>query len=286
MKSIAPRLLPERVRMTLAFYVLVPLVTGFLFGMNHSGSARELSTAASLLYWTGIAFTFWWLLDIASRVTLAILRPWSPPLWSCLLVGSVAAMAVYAPFIQIYAREVFALLAAPGASYTPPRTVLSAGGEWLQLLKFSVVPAYWLTLTWLFGRLFGYPAYLAPFRPEPRAGGLPRAADAETTPARTGVFAEIPARLGLEVTSLHAEDHYVRVCTRLGDTLVRYRFNDAIKEASALGGVQVHRSHWVRVEAVEEVLTEDGARRLRLKNGMVIPVSRTYLGVLKAVNLI
>ncbi|MGJ3230802.1 MAG: LytTR family DNA-binding domain-containing protein [Oceanicaulis sp.] len=284
-KSLPPALMQERVRLMLAFYGLAPVVTGLLFGMNHSGSARELSTPGSVIYWMGIAFIFWLVLDLSSRACLAVLKPWKPPVWAGLLAGSILAMVAFAPILQVYSREVFALLADPDTAYSPPRTVMSAGGDVVQLLKFSVVPAYWLTLTWVFGRLFGYPGYLAAYRPAPSVSPVLGAA-AQTVPAREGLFAEIPARLGLDVISLHAEDHYVRVCTRLGDTLIRYRFNDAIKEAARLGGVQVHRSHWVRVEAVDAVLTEDGARRLRLKNGMEIPVSRTYLGVLKAVGLI
>ena len=287
MKSMSPRRWPERVRLTLAFYVLVPLVTGLIFGVNHSGTARALSTHASVVYWMGIAFGFFLLLDIASRVCIALLKPWRPPVWVSLLGGSVLAMVAFAPFIQVYSREAFALLADPAASYAPPRTVISSDNDLVQLLKFTVVPAYWMGITFVFGRLFGYPGYLGEYRPAPAPvspvlGGAASGAVVE----RTGIFAEVPARLGLEITSLHAEDHYVRVCTRLGDTLIRYRFNDAVKEAAPLGGVQVHRSHWVTVDSVQDVTTEENGRRLRLKNGMTVPVSRTYLGVLKAVGLI
>jgi DNA-binding LytR/AlgR family response regulator len=104
-------------------------------------------------------------------------------------------------------------------------------------------------------------------------------------PERTGFRALLPFHLGSEVVSLQAEDHYVRVVTDKGNALVRYRFADALAEVRGLPGIQVHRSHWVAVRAVERVRTDAKGHRLVLNDGSEVPVSRSNVGVLKAAGL-
>ena len=60
-----------------------------------------------------------------------------------------------------------------------------------------------------------------------------------------------------------------------------YRFGDAVEELQAAEGLQVHRSWWVSEAAIAGSL-EATTRRLRLQNGVDIPVSRTYQRELEA----
>jgi DNA-binding LytR/AlgR family response regulator len=105
-------------------------------------------------------------------------------------------------------------------------------------------------------------------------------------PVRTGFRALTPYRLGLELVSLSSEDHYVRVVTDRGNALIRYRFSDALNEVKGLPGIQVHRSHWVAVRAIDRVAVSGKAYRLILNNGTEVPVSRTNVGVLRASGLL
>jgi len=85
-----------------------------------------------------------------------------------------------------------------------------------------------------------------------------------------------PSRLPPDVIALSAEDHYLRVFTRRGSSLIHHRFSDAVRELGE-AGVQVHRSWWVARGAVQGV-ERDGERRiLVLPGGLRAPVSRTYL---------
>lgn len=78
------------------------------------------------------------------------------------------------------------------------------------------------------------------------------------------------------VLRLSASDHFVEVVLP-GDThSLRMRFTDAIDEMDGIEGYCSHRSHWVARDAILGV-ERDGARiQLRLQNGDLVPVSRTF----------
>ena len=84
-----------------------------------------------------------------------------------------------------------------------------------------------------------------------------------------------------ELYALSAEDHYLRVHTSAGDTLILMRLYDAIRELDGIEGSQTHRSWWVAKDAVADVTRGDGRVSLGLKNGAIAPVSRSYQKTLK-----
>jgi hypothetical protein len=99
---------------------------------------------------------------------------------------------------------------------------------------------------------------------------------AETILDRAGVT---PATLAAIV----AEDHYCRVRRAGGgDTLIHYRFGDALIEISAIDGAQVHRGAWVAAGAVTGAIREGRRWRLILADGTRISVSATYLPKIRA----
>ena len=81
--------------------------------------------------------------------------------------------------------------------------------------------------------------------------------------------------------ALSAEDHYLRVYTEAGDALILMRLSDAIAELAHQDGAQTHRSWWVSRQAIKTVQRLDGRAELRLENGLVAPVSRSFLKPLK-----
>lgn len=76
---------------------------------------------------------------------------------------------------------------------------------------------------------------------------------------------------------LRAEDHYLRVFGDDVNELVLFRMSDALRELASVEGAQVHRSYWVARRAVEGFSIDSGQYELRLKDGTVIPVSRTFI---------
>ena len=51
---------------------------------------------------------------------------------------------------------------------------------------------------------------------------------------------------------------------------------DAVKQTPPALGMRVHRSHWVAHSAVDEVVIEGQSMKLKLHDGKIIPVSRTF----------
>ena len=84
------------------------------------------------------------------------------------------------------------------------------------------------------------------------------------------------------VLAVEAEDHYLRVHTDAGDELITARFGDALSELSRAPGFQTHRSWWVAADAIDEVRWLRGRGEAKLKCGLVVPISRSQAGPLKA----
>jgi len=90
--------------------------------------------------------------------------------------------------------------------------------------------------------------------------------------------------IGLEAWALKAEQHYVRVYGNKGDDLILYRFSDALRDVATLEGLQVHRSYWVAKAAIERIEAASTSYEIILKNGLRVPVSRTFKRQLEDLN--
>ncbi|MDC7676890.1 LytTR family DNA-binding domain-containing protein [Asticcacaulis machinosus] len=84
-----------------------------------------------------------------------------------------------------------------------------------------------------------------------------------------------------DLYALSAEDHYLRVHTSAGQTLILMRLYDAIRELDGIEGSQTHRSWWVAKDAIEDVSKEGGRVTFRLKGQVSAPVSRSFQKALK-----
>ena len=92
----------------------------------------------------------------------------------------------------------------------------------------------------------------------------------------------LPRPLRGPLWRISVADHYVEVTTDKGSSLVLMRLSDAIKEVAPTAGLQVHRSHWVALDAVRRGTRQNGRPALELVDGSVVPVSRTYLVAVRA----
>lgn len=111
-----------------------------------------------------------------------------------------------------------------------------------------------------------------------RVAALP----ATPNPTPPDFFRRIPPALGRDLLALEMEDHYLRIHTALGSDLILLRLRDALAELGSERGRQVHRSWWVAEGAVAS--TERGAGRLllKLRNGVNVPVSKTFRDQVKS----
>lgn len=106
---------------------------------------------------------------------------------------------------------------------------------------------------------------------------------ADTAPtAANGLQARLKAPYATaEIWALSAEDHYVRVHTSEGETLVLMRFSDAVDQMTGTEGLSVHRSWWVARNAVNAISRTSGGAEIILKSGASVPVARRRISVLK-----
>ena len=91
-----------------------------------------------------------------------------------------------------------------------------------------------------------------------------------------------PRLMGAELQAVEAQDHYLRLHTNRGTDLILMRLSDAVAELEGLEGARTHRSWWVAKAAVDRARPADGRAVLVLKSGVEVPVSRSYVGQLKA----
>ena len=90
-------------------------------------------------------------------------------------------------------------------------------------------------------------------------------------------FRRLPPHLGKNLIRISIQDHYVEAVTDRGKHLILMRFSDALDELSQAGGLQVHRSHWVKLDAVEKVHRTADRTKLEMTDGELVPVSRRHL---------
>ncbi|MBT8415739.1 MAG: LytTR family transcriptional regulator [Boseongicola sp.] len=86
--------------------------------------------------------------------------------------------------------------------------------------------------------------------------------------------------------ALSVEDHYVHVRTEKGAEMILMRLADAIREAAPVPGLQVHRSHWVALDAVRSAHKEGDRAVLTMTQGDDIPVSRANVPAIKEAGLL
>ncbi len=95
-------------------------------------------------------------------------------------------------------------------------------------------------------------------------------------------WSRVPGRLGQNLVALSAELHYLRVFTTEGDTLILFPFGRAVDQLQDENGMQIHRSHWIALDQIDEVVTRDGRMFCEMIGGLTLPVSRSYRSALKA----
>jgi hypothetical protein len=109
----------------------------------------------------------------------------------------------------------------------------------------------------------------------------PLAAAAEAGPV-VRFLERLPANLkGAALHAVEAEDHYVRVHTDRGSTLILMRLADATAELEGLEGARVHRSWWVARAAVAGAARRGAQTVLKLAGGVEAPVSRAQVAELR-----
>jgi len=105
-------------------------------------------------------------------------------------------------------------------------------------------------------------------------------------PAAPPLLDRLPLDKRGALLALSVEDHYVRVRTERGEDMLLMRLSDAIRETAPTPGLQVHRSHWVALDAVTTARRTGDRAILTLRDGADIPASRSHIKALKDAGLL
>ncbi len=217
------------------------------------GSYPPLSASVRYAFWIGMVFA-----GYASALVAEKLVPETSISRPDLRLGAVAlASALPLTFVAAWVIP----LVRPGHAYQP-----------LQLpALFGAVAAVQLAITFTLLRKSNVPLRPAPAQRRDTSGSFPRA-----------LLSRLPSRLGDEIVALEAEDHYLRVHTARGSDLVLMRLSDAIAAIEPGLGLQVHRSWWVAQDAICEIIRSEQRSHLKLRNGLLVPVGRTYWAAVRS----
>jgi len=220
-----------------------------------------------LVYWLGLAWAGYACYRPIGALVTRHGASLDLPEWSLWLLGCLIATVPMTVVVWLI-------------SALPPPLELPSAEAWIT--SYFYVLAIGAVVTMVFYLVQSKPAagavVVAPAMPEAPA---PAATPAPAI-GQPRLFDRLPPALGTELLALEMEDHYLRVHTALGSDLILLRMRDAVAELDGLNGAQVHRSWWVARAAVEAVERDGRNVRLVLAKGLVAPVARNMVPVLKS----
>ena len=229
------------------------------------GTAQQLGLAQRLVYWLAIVVTTYGVCRPVALLTLRALRPRVPSIWvAAALAGAVTGTPVT---LIVVAINLVAF---------NDRVGLGLLELWINCTLITIA-------TLIVGTLL-------------RQSQLQQAAAVAAAPASPpapmpqprgpALLERLPHPQRGRLLALSVRDHYVEVVTDRGRGLLLMRLSDAIGETEPVAGLQIHRSHWVALEAVKRVIKADGKVSVELPGGERLPVSRGFLPAAKEAGLV
>lgn len=229
-----------------------------------------LAMISGFLYWISAILPLWWFSHFISKIVLKQTSNTGWMLWVGLALGSVLAFLTadllgYFFFLNQVFEQWLGASPSPFAVPPPDFSNLLSIPVLLGALGHMVI---WLSANLSARFLIGNTIY------DPMRITIPNARPGAPAPAFLDRVAE-ERRQGL--FAIQAQEHYISVHTASGSELILYRFGDALKELSAVPGLQVHRSFWVANGSVIGHERKNGQLFLKLRNGLEVPVSRSFV---------
>lgn len=219
------------------------------------GTQGALSLLPRALYWAVVVGGSIFAGAMIDEIAIWLARPFAA--WVAILIGTGLMTLVYSPFVFVMS-QVFFSGDAPSAS------------KFAETMAYVFVP----TLT----------VFLVVHTLRPHLRPVEEEVPAEPTPLTDAprLTNRLVAPTG-NIYRVSANDHLTEVATSEGAEQIRMRFADAVIEMDPVPGCHVHRSHWVALDAISNLVRKEGKILVQLKNGDELPVSRTYRPGLEAV---
>ncbi len=272
--------------LAIAFYVGVPVFLGLLLGWTGAGEfGGQLSRPVAIAYWITGTLLLRVALEVSIRL-VALLAPKKKTPLVVLCVLSVPVHMIFVPPLYTVWQSIFIGYLPVGAEVQLPSPWYDSFSAFVfSLGSFTMVMVEWTLTNLLFDRVLGFPRFRETTGYTPREqnqvlSGKTAVEAKETEPPK--FMRRANSGIGTEIIALAAEDHYVRVHTPLGNDLIFCRFGDAVSEMPKDVGMQIHRSYWVRTSAITNFWKEGNLYRIEAGDGLSMPVSKRFLGLLKA----
>ena len=231
------------------------------------GTYESMAFLPRLAYWMGVACATFAAGYLTALLALALLPASMPRLARLALSGLAASLPVTLIVVGLN-RALFGHFD-------------SAGGVLVLYADCAVVTTvmvYLFTLLDPPARAEETAVAAAPGQATDTPAGGPPATPTASEPAASvlpPIVERLAPRLRGRLISLTVNDHYVEVRTDQGTGLVLMRLADAIRETTGVAGLQIHRSHWVALDAVQGAVRRDGKLLLKMPGGALLPVSRS-----------
>jgi len=273
-----------------SFLLAMPLLLGLFFAVVGIGPVRTMDLGSGFAYAGSQFVAAWWGNALGCVLAVRLLPQPRPPLGVVLLVGHLLACLP----LYLFFREHFLFF----QGLFPEIGTQASAVDWnsdyvLHLLRYSSLPFLMLWFASVYGyrqwtgvEIFGEP-------PARRRVSVP----VVETPVETLPVEEPPLRVSPEprpqflqrselpddadIIAIKAEEHYIKIWSNSDTDLVRYRFGDAVEDADAQPGDQVHRSWWVRWDAITAVQRRGRALELVLGERLRVPVSRAHMALVR-----
>lgn len=267
----------------LVLYIAIPITLALFNGLRGSIWTPEIGPAKTFLMFAGCSLPLWLISAALAHSLLQPIQKLGGQPVVALFVSAVAAVPLSYEIVLVFINLLGHLYPGLEKAIEPDGSAL-VGGFWGYLSSptgLLIIPL-WLICHWLYETVTGealfYEGYVK--------GSQAAAPHIDSSPvARSlvneGFITKVRSDLGRNILALEAQEHYIKVYTDQGHDLIHYRFGDAVRELAGQPGLQVHRSYWVAKEAVAAVSPSGKGYRLTLSNGLVVPVSQSYRGVLQ-----
>lgn len=227
----------------------------FLLSFLNPSPSSGLDIFERIVFWslhTGLPFGICYFIQRVIFIRL----PSSITIWPAVFLAAFAGTAIFAP-IALALDIVFAEF----RNIVQPEEfgLEEVFDEWLHMAPS--VAMVWIAANGALVRRF-------PPTIQPPTSVLP------ARPAMPPFMELMPSGLRGSLVAISAELHYLRVYTTLGDALILYGFGAALADLGPDCGLQIHRSHWVNPDFVTEVTCHRGHAKVRLSNGIELPIAR------------
>jgi hypothetical protein len=242
----------------------VMAVVAGLLGIAGPFGTFTLRLGARIAYWGSIVFITYGIGLFFGMLVLYYLRPplRTPPFSIC-IIGLVASLPIFIAVLALNWLFIGRDFGSPGA----------------------------IVLQWLYCFLaaLGVSAVLVMAEKSAdakAAANAPAPAPEPAAPEPPAILKRLPVVQRGRLYGLSMQDHYVEVATDRGRALVLMRLSDAIAETAPVAGLQIHRSHWVALDAVARSGRSEGRGFVELLDGTRLPISRGYIEAARSAGLL